>query len=233
MPTNVYEIGEVFTIDGIRIEISPLKIKYMKKFMEIFQTIPGAADDEVAVDTMSECIRIAMEQFAPEYSDNLESIQENFDLPAIYHIMDIAAGVSIREDSDKTLIEQAEEEDKTEVWDSLDLAKLETEVFLLGVWKNYDELETSLCIQELMEILSSRRELDYEEKKFLAAIQGINLDEATESDRGQQEWENLKARVASGGKAKDSKDILALQGTAARQAGFGIGYGLDYEVVKG
>lgn len=232
MPTNVYEIGEVFTMDGIRIPLEPLKIKYMKRFMEIFQTISGAEDDQVAIDTMSECVRICMEQFAPEYSEDLESVQDNFDLGSIYQIMDIAAGVSIKEDDEKTLQEQAAEEDKKGIWDDLDLAKLETEVFLLGIWKNYDELESSLCVQELMQILSSRRELEYEEKKFLAAIQGINLDEATGSDKGQQEWENLKARVASGGKATDSKDILALQGTAARQAGFGIGYGLDYEVVK-
>lgn len=231
MPTNVYEIGEVFTIDGIRIEISPLKLKYMKRFMEIFETISGAIDNDSAIDTMSECVRICMEQFAPEYSYDLESVQDNFDMEALYHILDIAGGIKIKNQTAEGLIEQAQQQEDS-AWDSLDLAKLETEVFLLGIWKNYEELETSISIQELMAILSSRRELDYEEKKFLAAIQGINLDENTESERGQQEWENLKAKVASGGKAKDSKDILALQGVAAEQAGFGIGYGIDYEVVK-
>jgi len=80
---------------------------------------------------------------------------------------------------------------------------------------------------ELMAILSSKRELDYEEKKFLAAIQGVDLD--SNSDRGQKEWEDLKARVFSGGKAKDSNDILSLQGQNAQRYGFGIGMGLDYE----
>jgi hypothetical protein len=84
-----------------------------------------------------------------------------------------------------------------------------------------------------MQILSITRDLDYEEKKFLAALEGINLDEKAGKEgaevKGQKEWENLKARVASGGQATDSRDILALQGTAARQAGFGIGFGLGYE----
>ena len=45
----------------------------------------------------------------------------------------------------------------------------------------------------------------------------------------QNEWENLKARVFSKGKAKDANDVLALQGENAKMAGFGIGMGLDYE----
>jgi hypothetical protein len=127
--------------------------------------------------------------------------------------------------------QQREESDQT--WETLDLAKLETEVFLLGVWKNYDELETSLSIQELMAILSTSRELNYEEKRFMAALQGVDLDEQSGKSKGQREWEDLKARVASGGKAQGGDDILAYQGHNAKKAGFGIGMGLDYEVVKG
>jgi hypothetical protein len=80
-----------------------------------------------------------------------------------------------------------------------------------------------------MAIISSKRELDYQEKKFFAAIQGVDLDEASGSDRGQKEWEDMKARIFSGGATSDSNDVLALQGINAKKAGFGIGMGLDYE----
>jgi hypothetical protein len=63
----------------------------------------------------------------------------------------------------------------------------------------------------------------------LAAIQGVDLDGSTNSDRGQKEWEDMKARVFSGGATSDSNDVLALQGQNAIKAGFGIGMGLDYE----
>jgi hypothetical protein len=82
---------------------------------------------------------------------------------------------------------------------------------------------------ELMVTLSSKRELDYEEKKFLAAIQGVDLEGSTNPDKGQKEWEDMKARVFSGGATSDSNDVLSLQGQNARKAGFGIGMGLDYE----
>ena len=81
---------------------------------------------------------------------------------------------------------------------------------------------------ELVATLASIRDLDYQEKKFLAAIQGVDLDGETNKDKGQKEWEDMKARVFSGGKATDSNDVLALQGVNAQKAGFGIGMGLDY-----
>jgi hypothetical protein len=46
---------------------------------------------------------------------------------------------------------------------------------------------------------------------------------------GQEEWEAMKARVFSGGKTSDGNDVLSLQGPKAKQLGFGIGMGLDYE----
>jgi len=85
---------------------------------------------------------------------------------------------------------------------------------------------------ELTVTLLSKREKDYEEKKFLAAIQGIDLDKETGHSKGQKEWEDIKARVFSKGQTKDSEDVLSLQGANAAKSGFGIGAGLDYVSVK-
>jgi hypothetical protein len=148
-------------------------------------------------------------------------------MPTIYKILDSSAGIKINQKSDEPVKDQAEKSGET--WETLDLAKLEAEVFLLGIWKDYQELETYLSMPELMVTLEVIRELDYSEKKFLAAIQGVDLDGDKNQNKGQKEWEDMKARVFSGGATNDSKDILALQGENARKAGFGIGNGLDYE----
>jgi hypothetical protein len=171
-----------------------------------------------------------MKQFYPEISKNKTDIEDSFDMPTIYAILDISAGIKINEKSQETVKDQATDSGST--WSDLDLAKIESEVFLLGIWKDYKELEESLSMPELMATLSSRRELDYEEKKFLAAIQGVDLDKESGSNKGQQEWEDMKARVFSRGATNDSKDILALQGQNAKKAGFGIGMGLDYEDLR-
>jgi hypothetical protein len=81
---------------------------------------------------------------------------------------------------------------------------------------------------ELLITLESKRELDYQEKKFLAAIQGVDLDKNS-STAPENKWEEMKAKAFSGGKASDPNDILSLQGYNAQRAGFGIGMGLGYE----
>ena len=98
------------------------------------------------------------------------------------------------------------------------------------MWKDYQELEDSLSMPELTAILVAKRESDYEERRFLAAIQGVDLDK--ESKRDTNAWEDMKARVFSGGKAESSDDILSMQGINAQKAGFGIGAGLEYSDIK-
>ena len=234
MATEIYKIETVKLIDGTELELTPLKIKYLRQFMDAFEAIRVTKNDQEAILVLSECTRICMKQYYPEISKTIGEVEDHVDLPTIYKVLNVAAGIKIDKKSEEPVKDQATNNGAT--WESLDLAKLESEAFLLGIWKDYNELEESLSMPELMATLSSKRELDYEEKKFLAAIQGVDLDANSKSSdgkqRGQQEWEDLKARVFSGGKAKDGNDILALQGPAAEKAGFGIGMGLDYDDLR-
>jgi hypothetical protein len=224
MATEVYNKDNIFLIDGRELEIMPLKIKYLREFMSYFQSMKKAQNDDEAIEVLTKCASICLKQYCPEIAKEAE---DYLDLPTVYKIIDIGAGIKINQKSDDSVKDQAM--DKGSTWQELDLAKLEAEVFVLGIWKDYKELEESLSMPELMVTLSSKRELDYEERKFLAAIQGIDLEGASEPERGQKEWEDMKARVFSRGQATDSNDVLALQGQNAKKYGFGIGMGLDYE----
>jgi len=234
MPTEIYKRRSVYTIDGEEIEIIPLAIKHMKKLMYEFADIQSAQNSDETLEVLCECVRIAMKQFKPEISKTTEDVQDNFDIKNMYKILEYSAGIKINTDKSDEVKEQVDSSKNSSSWEELDLAKLETEAFLLGIWKNYDELESSISIEELMAILSAKRELDYDEKKFLAAIQGVDLEDNSEDgkQRGQKEWEDIKARVFSGGATSDSNDILALQGQNAKKAGFGIGMGLQYEDLR-
>ena len=59
-----------------------------------------------------------------------------------------------------------------------------------------------------MAILTANRKKNWDDKKFMAQLQGINLDDANE----------------------DPQDIADLKGVHANQAGFGIGLGIGYTV---
>lgn len=227
MATTVYKSENIKLFDGTEIELIPLKIKYLREFMDTFNNIKNTSNDDEAIAVLVECVRVCMKQYHPEISRRVEDVEDHLDLPTIYKVLEVAAGIKINKSSEEKVKDQAAE--GGDKWEDLDLARLESEVFLLGIWKDYQELEKSLSMPELMAILDASRELDYSEKKFLAAIQGVDLDKESGKSKGQQEWEDMKARVFSRGQASNSNDVLSLQGPKAKQLGFGIGMGLDYE----
>jgi hypothetical protein len=223
MATKVYEEHQVTLVDGTIILVSPLKIKYLHQVMETFNSVKKAKNDLEAIAVMTECTRISMQQYCPSLSISIDAVEDAVDLPTIYKILDYGAGIKIDDKNEEPVKEQATESGDT--WDSLDLLKLESEAFLLGAWKNYEDLEVSISMPELLQIISMRRELDHMEKKFLAAIQGVDIDK----DKGEDKWEEMKKRILY--KGKDSNDITNLTGKRAQEAGFGIGNGLSYEEV--
>jgi hypothetical protein len=226
MATRVYDYKTIKLIDGTPLYLTPLKIKYLREFMDAFEFVKTANNDSEAIFFLSECARIAMQQYYPSIK-TIFDLEDMVDLQTVYDIIDIAAGVKIKKDS-STVKKDAVESGSD--WEKLDLAKLESELFLMGIWKDYEELESSLSMPELMSALEVKREMDYDNKKFHAAIQGVDLDK--ESGKGKANaWEEMKARVFSGGQARDSNDIVALQGVNAQKAGFGIGMGLTYEKI--
>lgn len=229
MATSIYKTKNIYLFDGTEIQIMPLKIKYLREFMDAFDKIKYTKNDDEAMSVLLECTRIAMKQYYPSISKSIEDLEDNIDLPTVHDILDLAGNIKVGASSEEDVKTQAQKGDPGPSWEEFDLAKLESEVFLLGIWKDYSELEESLSLSEIMAIISSKRELDYQEKKFFAAIQGVDLEDSSDSERGQKEWENLKARVFSGGATNDSNDVLALQGQNAKKVGFGIGMGLDYE----
>jgi hypothetical protein len=203
----------------------------MREFMECFKAIHEATTRSEAINVIIKCVQISMKQFCPEISKSVEDVEDNFDLQTLYEILEYAGGIKFNKQKDDEKSNNPQDAKDTSTWEDFDLVKLETEAFLLGIWKNFDELERSISVAELVAIVSSIRELDYEEKKFLAAMQGVDLDGENNKDRGQKEWEDMKARVFSRGATSDSNDILSLQGPAAKKAGFGIGMGIEYEKI--
>jgi len=221
MPTEIYESSTVRLMDGTKIYITPLKIRYLKEFMVLFDMIKEAQDEDDAMFILSQCVTIAMQQYYPEIS-TVDQLEDSMDIKSVYKVLDVAAGVKINKEAKKEVKEQALE---SITWDTLDLANLESEVFQLGIWKDYQELELSLSMPELMATLNAKRQADYEHKKFLAAIQGVDL----EKDNKQDKWQEMKAREFSKGRTSIGNDVTALQGPNAQKAGFGIGMGLDYQ----
>jgi hypothetical protein len=225
MPNKIYDSETIFLMDGTEVFMTPLKIKYLREFMQQFEDLDKANSEDDTLTTLIECSRIAMKQYCPRLKTT-EDVEDNLDIKSMYKLLEVAAGIKINGEDKEPVKQQAQE--SSPKWSEMDLVTLESEVFLLGIWKDYDELETSLSMPELTVTLNAKRDSDYRDKKFMAAMQGVDLDKQTGKSE-QNAWEKMKAKFFSGGKTGDSNDITALQGYNAQKAGFGIGMGLGYE----
>ncbi len=80
---------------------------------------------------------------------------------------------------------------------------------LLGLWKNVEDLENSLNLEELEAILKAARDKEQNQQKFLAAIEGIKLDDETDAKTKVEEMKR-RAEARIQGKTEEELDFADL-----------------------
>jgi hypothetical protein len=229
VPTDIYESLTIYTVNDEEVYLTPLKVKYLKEVMILFEEMANTKNDLESIDVLVKCALATMKQYMPSIKTT-EDLEDSFNLANIYKILEIGAGIKIDANNEKETVKDQAEKSSENSWANLDLAKLESELFLLGIWKDYEELETSLSMPEITITLNAKRDLEYQDKKFTAALKGIDLDnEMGEGSNEPDPWEAMKARVFSDNATGDPNDILSYQGIKAANSGFGIGMGMEYE----
>lgn len=78
---------------------------------------------------------------------------------------------------------------------------------------------------ELIQTFKSMQKSESEKRKFLASIQGIELDGGEQEE--DKSFEDVRRKAL--GITADASDVVSLQGQFASEAGFGIGAGLGYK----
>ena len=98
MTTTVHETTTLKLIDGTEIEVRPLKISLLRPFMKKFEGIAEIAEDnDKSMTLLIECVQIAMEQYKPELSKEIDKLEEILDLPTVYKIVEGASGIKLSE----------------------------------------------------------------------------------------------------------------------------------------
>jgi translation initiation factor 1 (eIF-1/SUI1) len=80
---------------------------------------------------------------------------------------------------------------------------------------------------ELVQTFKAMQKTESEKRKFLASIQGVDLDESS-TEESRSTFEDIKRRALGINASGD--DVVSLQGSFAAEAGFGIGAGLGYSM---
>ena len=102
------------------------------------------------------------------------------------------------------------------------------------MWRDFEELESSLSMPELVATLTAAQEQQADQNKFLAALKGIKLDEGGNADTKSAEdvWNNAVAKANSNGKTGNINDIMAMPGASEGRIDLGLGQGIEVEVIN-
>lgn len=128
MATKIYSSKNLELLNGMSIEMVPLKIKHLHDLMDEFENIKDVKDDMDAVDILVKCAAIAMRQYYSE-AKSLEDVENLVDLHMVYEILEYAANIKVNSKDDKDVKQKTMDGEKASGWSDLDLAKLESEVF--------------------------------------------------------------------------------------------------------
>lgn len=96
MATSIYEVVEVELVDGTKLKMRPLKISLLRDFMKRFEDIATVTDsNESSMNLLMDCVQIALKQYAPDLSEDREKIEDVFDLPTVYKVIEVASGIKL------------------------------------------------------------------------------------------------------------------------------------------
>jgi Holliday junction resolvase len=105
--TTVHEENTLTLIDGSKIKVRPLKISLLREFMKKFDGLTAvASDNDKSMTILMECVQIAMRQYKPELSEDLEALEDVIDLPTVYKVVEAASGINL---TDTALLALAQE----------------------------------------------------------------------------------------------------------------------------
>jgi len=81
---------------------------------------------------------------------------------------------------------------------------------------------------EMVQTFKSMQKTESEKRKFLASIQGVELNESSNENEEGSSFEDVRRRALGINASAD--DVVGLQGALASEAGFGVGAGLGYSI---
>ena len=100
MPTTVYETLESKLSNGNTINIKPLTINKLKKFLAVVKPLQGEQElsEEEAMEIFVKAGMICMEQFAPDLASDRELFENTIEVPTLMKILEIAGGLKLNND---------------------------------------------------------------------------------------------------------------------------------------
>jgi predicted nucleotidyltransferase len=99
MATKVYDTVTVELQNGDTIEVKPLPIKRLRRFMEVIAQMDDESSDKSPIDVMVEAAAIVLEKKYPHLANDQDELEELLDVPTMVKIVEVAGGLNLSGDN--------------------------------------------------------------------------------------------------------------------------------------
>ena len=97
MATTVYDVEQIELQNGDKVNLKPLSIKELRKFMEVMNNTAKADTEDKALDVLIDACAIALERQLPELVKDRDALEYALDVPTINRIIKICGGIDLED----------------------------------------------------------------------------------------------------------------------------------------
>ena len=95
MASTVYDVEKIKLQNGAEVELKPLTIKELRKFMTVIQKTAEVSSEDETLTLLIDACAVALEKQLPELVKDRDAFEDVLDVPTINRILEICGGIKM------------------------------------------------------------------------------------------------------------------------------------------
>ncbi len=99
MATKMYDTVELELQDGSTVEVKPLPIKRLRRFMKVIEELGDENSERDQIDIFLDCAAIVLEKKYPQVAHDRDALEDLMDVPTMLKMLEVAGGLNLSGDA--------------------------------------------------------------------------------------------------------------------------------------
>jgi len=95
LATTVYDVEKIKLQNGSDVELKPLTIKELRKFMAVIQKTAEVTTEDETLGLLVDACAVALEKQLPELIKDRDALEDALDVPTINRILEVCGGIKM------------------------------------------------------------------------------------------------------------------------------------------
>jgi hypothetical protein len=95
LASTVYDVEKIKLQNGAEVELKPLTIKELRKFMTVIQKTAEVSSEDETLTLLIDACAVALEKQLPELVKDRDAFEDVLDVPTINRILEICGGIKM------------------------------------------------------------------------------------------------------------------------------------------